>query len=509
MPKSRDFPLLITALCASVVLASCLTTVKEKEPNDTADSAQTLSRASAVSGSLDPSDTDVFLLPPSGETNDLWRFDLIAPGASNLVLQVSENGRIAGTATLTGPGGTLCLVPFPAAGRSLLTVSRSPGERTNLARDYRLTRRMIGKSPALESEPNDTMVTADPVPEGNCVSGFHYPASGSGDEDWFRFETSDEGLTLRADLTAVEGTDPALDIFAASGVVIETADRQGPDEGETLLNVGLQQAGAYFLRVRTSGRGMNQDHPYRLVLTPSAAADWREPEDNDSFRNANPLLPARPLKGLIAGIDDADWFVIEPVAAAPGRRACGDISLTAVEGVNLSLTVLDARMQTLRVMDNSGESGPENLRALRLDASRYLRVSSLGGANPGQEYILSLRAYEQKPNQETEPNDESADSVDPGRAVSGSADRPGDVDLFLFAVPKACSLKAELSTEDQRAGYGLRLFKADRHGRQGAEIRPSGEAYKLPRARYIARVECLRYGPDAFYSLTFGIAPKK
>ena len=501
---------LIAHLFALLALASCTLPTREKEPNDSISNATPLSRGQTAAASLSSTaDVDVFHIRPSRSTNDVWRFELKSPAPSGFAMLIFDADGPIKNSDRPGPDGKTTLLPFRIKSDLYVGISRLPGTTNGQPSEYTLSCVKEGSVPDTESEPNDAMSSADPMPDHGSVKGYYCPDDGVAEEDWFRFETAEEGLSVRVDLTSVPGIDPVLEIYDASGTLLESADERSTNEGETLANVGLRAAGPYFIRVRQTSGGQNDAVPYRLVLRFDPAGSRNEIENNDNFRNANTLVPGKPVNGFIDRPGDADWYSLEPPAHPQDSISCADISVTGVEKADLVLNLFNAKMEPLCEANNAGLSGPESLKSLRFDGPLYLRISSAEGANPEQNYTLSLRAYPAKPNQETEPNDEIPDNIDPDRSVTGSASGPGDRDLFLFTARKAGQYKVELSKEDGRSQFSLSLYKADSRGRPGTRLMPVDSGYRLQRGKYIVRIDSAAFIPSAFYNFRILAIPKK
>lgn len=190
---------------------------------------------------------------------------------------------------------------------------------------YTLTVAVEAGAGDLEAEPNDDAAHATPLGPGAPKRGFLAP---KGDVDYFAVHVDAPSL-LRVDLSGVDRVDLVLSVVRppAEGqekdTVLLSANDGTVKEGEVLVNVAA--ASGAVIKVEGGARKVdhrwvrdfeNPNEPYRLVVTarPDDGSDEREP--NNAAADATPIVPRRPMRGVVHPRRDVDLYRLDLTSAA-------------------------------------------------------------------------------------------------------------------------------------------------------------------------------------------------
>ena len=216
----------------------------------------------------------------------------------------------------------------------------------------------------LESEPNDSIADADPVPCGGYVLGDVEPP---GDADWFCFAV-DALSVVTVDVGAGDA-DSTLALYDGAGVLVEFDDDDGPALSSS---IGRSLApGTYYAEVRGFGDDGTMAYDLAIDCRPVAAATESEP--NDGLASADSAACDTLVQGAIGAPGDADFFRVVLPAATRFRAEvlCGPGDST--------LALLDAAGATIELDD---DDGPERCSYLSRDlgpGTYFLEVREFGG----------------------------------------------------------------------------------------------------------------------------------
>ena len=154
-----------------------------------------------------------------------------------------------------------------------LTVSRSTASATSVL---------------LESEPNNTVATADSAALGDQATGIVNPA---GDVDvWFLDLTAGQFLSVDVDATeAGSALDPVIALFAPDGVT-QIATNDDFDGLDSRISHHITESGRYFVAIRGFGNqgGPTATYAINFGLVTCAAVGTEE-EPNDAPETATPI----------------------------------------------------------------------------------------------------------------------------------------------------------------------------------------------------------------------------
>jgi hypothetical protein len=340
---------------------------REREPNDTASTAQPLDRASFVQGRLsDGRDTDRYLL--SLEDTARKGLRLRGIGLSRMELCISsENGdaecrqgrrRVAFEGVESKSGSPL-LVSVKQDGKQAL--------------DYQLSvREPQGAAMTALAEPNSSRADAPVLPADGRIEG----RLTNREYDSFLLETQTRGI-WRLNATASEN----LGQLTYYGGRYGQLTSEGGGRQATLDSLALP-AGRHFFSLR--GASANGEGRYVVEATRLGdISDKRELEPNNSRRTSTPISPGDTRSGALASGDEADGFLISTQTATPMR-----VTLDVGEAAGLEYEVypvtggeFDADVEAggTYVMERRFEAGESmiNLKRRSNDASYTLSLEAL------------------------------------------------------------------------------------------------------------------------------------
>jgi hypothetical protein len=320
-----------------------------------------------------------------------------------------------------------------------------------------------GGAPTGEIEPNDGDDVATLLPLGGAVRGV---VDADGDADHYRIDVAEAGA-LSVMVEGRETLDAELLLADASGTVIATSERGAARVREGIPNFGVTP-GRYTAVVRAKkppppkpaprGRAARKapepprpsTGPYEITARMVAPVAGGEREPDNDRGEANDLIAGDTASGYIGWAGDVDVWKIS-VEALSAKNAL-DIELSAVEGVALSIEILDGIGKPL-VARKAARGAPLVVRGFApvvpqgAPPFHYLAVKA-DRSNPETTYQLRAIAKLIVPDGEVEPNDtpETAMAVPADRRSVQARWSTGDVDCFAIA-PEDAAHNLEVSID--------------------------------------------------------------
>jgi hypothetical protein len=396
------------------------TPTTEREPNDTAATANQDDCGHTLAGSISPvGDVDFYKFTTveddtvtvnlSGCTSDL-----------SVTVRDSLNNVVA-----SASGG--CASPSALLSPDTYTIEvRELGD--DATTPYSINIACVS-TPDDEVEPNNTAATANPIASGNHKKARISPI---GDVDYWTFTVAPAvgGAHITATVDC-RGGDSTLSLHDASDVEI-AFDDDGGVGACSMLDLCLA-SGTYYLVVRDFGD--NNTMPYFIDLTvDTCAVDETEP--NGSQATAAPIDCNGSKTGGVDFSGDSDFwtFTLASDSAVYVDVDCG--------GSDSFLSLQDAGGE-ITSDDDGGPGLCSHIETSLLAGTYYLEVSGFGSAVFS--YTLSL-VCDTVPTNDAEPNDDRATAVPiacgdstPGILTSG------DVDYYSFSIGSAARVNASVS----------------------------------------------------------------
>jgi len=158
----------------------------------------------------------------------------------------------------------------------------------------------------MEFEPNDRLVHATTIEDGQMIWGF---LSGAGDADYYRLHV-EEASQVRVEASGLEKADIALEVYRDEETLLRRANEGRDKEGETISNVYLGPGFAY-IKVSAKKGQENADTPYSVTVSMEADTGLKELEPNDEAAKATPIALGQTLRGFVHPKKDHDYYLID------------------------------------------------------------------------------------------------------------------------------------------------------------------------------------------------------
>ncbi len=292
---------------------------REREPNDTALTAQVLVAGGLAKGHYWPA-KQLLSEEPEAAEEDWYSIEVEKPGLFLLNVDVSEVPKVDSILEVydtngyklkeldgggIGEGESLRNFGVRGPGRFSLRLRSKYQHAGNPDVPYDLLTELLPYRGATEFEPNDQRVDATPLGL-DAISGTIAPA---GDQDWFKVSAATGSKQLlRADLSGLAGMDLTLSLRDELGNELSSIDNMGKEQPEILTGWGLS-AGEYHLVVsEKSGKRSDSRQTYQLAqkLIPwQPGLEW---EPNNSSASAQAFMVGDSLDGYFAPKGDEDWY---------------------------------------------------------------------------------------------------------------------------------------------------------------------------------------------------------
>jgi hypothetical protein len=318
----------VTADSPVLFLAPPLTaaTVSEVEPNDAVTTPTPLPAGTCGAGVIGAAgDADLWSLAAPGTLlYALVDTQFAAPSTTSALAVLAADGAVLATDTDSGPGAGSAVagVLLPAPG-ALVRVSEK-GENALLA-PYALSALVAAaEEVGLESEPNDTPASANPVAAPRMAGMLD-----AADADVFAFTLASVGDAV----TVIADADPdgdgllaaiVLDVLGPDGVTLLATSEPGIRRAVAVGRLVAATPGTYFVRVTQAGGAADQD--YDVVVLRNCATACAD-TDGDGRCDALDDCVATPDDQRDAdgdGVGDAcDGCAADPRKAAPLACGCG------------------------------------------------------------------------------------------------------------------------------------------------------------------------------------------
>jgi hypothetical protein len=430
----------IFAVCA-VAFAAC-GPQKEREPDDDYSQATPVKAGKIVGALSKADDSDVYKVEPSQELI----LSALVGGIreADFVLSIHDRDRVplkrADETTVGGDEELVDLVVRPPGPYYVVLRNKNPSF-ANSSQEYEMELK-LDKAVGREREPNDTPQQAAPLDLPGVTRGHHWPSQNllSGDtdyieQDWYRVELSTGLFLMNVDLSETPKVDPVIEIYDTNGYKLKEVDSGGVGEGESLKNFGVRGPALNYLRLRAKNRVGNPDVPYEMLTELIPYQGRSEFEPNDQRQDATPF-EGESITGTIAPEGDGDWFKV--TVQDPSRQILR-ASVTGIEGLDLTLSLLDSFGNPLVAVDNMAKGQPEVLTGYGVSQGEYYLVvgeKSERKADARQPYTLAKNLVPFQPGLEWESNESTAaaQAIKVAESVDGYLAPKGDVDYYQFNV---------------------------------------------------------------------------
>ena len=283
-----------------------------------------------------------------------------------------------------------------------------------------------------ETEPNDNWEAANEIRIGESIEGYFQKDN---DYDWYKLIVDKPGKNyIRIELSGVPGINSYLRLCDEKGNTIWDVNDADAGGAEQIVHFPVNP-GTYFVRITVSGKAAKE----KYILSTRITDPWQEgqeSEPNDRAESANELKLGQAVGGFFAKRYDEDWFKL--IVDKPGKSLV-EIDMTAVPGVNSSLTLRDENGSFMLEANETRENAPESIFNLALAQGTYYIQLYAREANINNHYVLHTRILGPwREGLEAEPNDarEKATEIRLGQNVEGYFQKDNDYDWYKLVVDK-------------------------------------------------------------------------
>jgi hypothetical protein len=464
MRNSKPY-LLSAATCLLIpfALSSCfLVGEKEREPNDTALTAQSIGSGKTLKGAIQQTgDVDYYRIPwKKGNGDMIASIDLREDGPFDLLIKIHEGGKVVKVVNDTrGMGERIVNALFGseglADGTAVFSVEQVAaadvgGRGTPLQYELRVKARE--REPNEEGEPNDKLVQASRVDPHRTVKGFFNPAynplNDTGqEEDWYAFRIDEQdNQIVNISHSAVPDVDSILSVYDGLGYLVREANSRGKGIPEKLTNILLND-GDYYIRIASAEPGQQNSEVGYLLRIEGAGSGPREAEPNDKYPFANPLSFSVEVEGNINPAGDEDWYRLDVYDPEP-QVVTVRVSPTA--DLDPVIDFFDSSENLILHVDSRGRDEGEIMRNMGVKQGvYYVRVSDKDRTtdNPDNTYTIVAEKKTWTEEEEFEPNNSiaSAQAFTLGKLKRGFMSPKGDLDFYTFQIDKSARITVEVS----------------------------------------------------------------
>ena len=373
---------------------------REREPNDTALTAQTIEAGGLAKGHYWPA-KQLLSEDPEAAEEDWYSIEVAKPGLFLLNIDVSEVPKVDAILEVydtngyklkeldaggVGEGESLRNFGVRGPGKFQLRLRSKYKTAGNPDVPYDLLTELLPYQGATEFEPNDQR--ADATPLGlDSISGTIAPA---GDQDWYKVSV-DSGTKqlLRAELSGLAGMDLTLSLRDSLGNEISFIDNMGKEQPEIMTGWGLTGGDYHFVVSEKSGKKADSRQSYALARKLIPFQPGLEWEPNNSSATVQSLKVGESVDGYFAPKGDEDWYEFNLY-----QKGVVVIELTGVINVAPTMALFDQEYKEIATVAAPKSDQPVTLER-ELDRGTYsvrLKPAEAAHNNVRDKYSLRVRA---------------------------------------------------------------------------------------------------------------------
>ncbi|MGQ9842084.1 MAG: hypothetical protein ACUVRK_00835 [Spirochaetota bacterium] len=432
-------------LLCSIMFVTCKKeTILEIEPNDTYTQANLITLGKSIDGFIN-TESDI----------DFYMTDVSEPMLFDISVSAVKGVNIAFTVWKATDDGIMPLkyvddmrksAPERLRGfkvdRGRYYVSISHGDKDqrikNSDNSYTL---LINQEDmqGYESEPNDTILSANTIPIGVPIRGYYSPAFNKAnsntvnpnrEEDWYMFYVEDVPVVCDVEVTGVPGIEAQLDIVDAQGTVLFSSNPQGHGVSQIAKGIGLSAAGNYYIMVAAKNYAANNETPYSVVVATRSYDNTTEIEPNNIIHSATPVV-TDVIRGRIYPDGDVDlysywsdsfenkWYRVEVIPPMT---------------LDILIAIYNIKGDELYSINNEGTGQKELHPNLFIGTPFYVKVwAKRGQFDLDNDYALAIAPVNIPNMIDVEPNDtkEQANAVQ-GTTIIGYVSKKADADYYML-----------------------------------------------------------------------------
>ena len=290
-----------------------------------------------------------------------------------------------------------------------------------------------------ESEPNDTIMSANTIPIGVPVRGYYSPAFNKAntnavnpnrEEDWYTFYVEDVPVVCDVELTGVPGIEAQLDIVDAQGTILFSSNPQGQGVSQIAKGIGLSAAGNYYIMVAAKNYAANNETPYSVVVTTRSYDNTTEIEPNNIMHSATPVVTDT-IMGRIYPDSDVDFY---KYGGDSSENKWYRVEVTPPMTLDILFAIYNTKGEELYLINNEGTGQKELHPNLFIGTPFYVKVwAKRGQLDLDNNYALAIVPVNIPNMVDVEPNDtkEQANAVQ-GATIAGYVSKKADTDYYIL-----------------------------------------------------------------------------
>lgn len=241
-----------------------------------------------------------------------------------------------------------------------------------------------------EQEPNDTIVTANPVSLNTAVTGNLYKTS---DKDWFEFTLPSAGmvqLSFGHEYVDLDSDCWRTYLYTAENKEIVYFQWKGnATVTEQSGQIGLE-AGTYYVCV-TKTPAYRYDVDYQFTVNFTASNTW-ETEFNDTAATADPMALNTKYSGSIMNSRDEDWYVFTLPSSETVQLVFGNEPVTTF-GNNWRTTIYTSEKKKVVSSTWRGDATTDQTsdKCSLAAGTYYLCVEGMIGNRKDETYWITIK----------------------------------------------------------------------------------------------------------------------
>lgn len=369
---------------------------REREPNDTALTAQTVEAGGLAKGHYWPA-KQLLSEEPEAAEEDWYSIEVAKTGLFLLNIDVSEVPKVDSILEVydtngyklkeldaggIGEGESLRNFGVRGPGKFSLRLRSKYKNAGNPDVTYDLLTELLPYQGATEFEPNDQRADATPL-SLDSISGTIAPA---GDQDWYKV-TVDSGTRqlLRAELSGLAGMDLTLSLRDSLGNELSFVDNMGKEQPEIMTGWGLTGGDYHLVVSEKSGKKADSRQSYSLgrkLIPHQPGLEW---EPNNSSGTVQSLKVGDSVDGYFAPKGDEDWYEFNLY-----QKGVVVLELTGVINAAPALTLFDQEYKELGT-NAAAKSGDPVALERELDRGTY--AVRLKPADPAQNNVRDKYSF--------------------------------------------------------------------------------------------------------------------
>jgi len=211
---------------------------------------------------------------------------------------------------------------------------------------------------------------------------------GSGDEDWFSFVVPEAGSGFVMMLEASTGgsMDTYMELYSPDDQGSSVAENDDYDGGNAALQMPLNAAGIWYLKIRSFGMDEEGDYSLRIELTEGVLGPGEPDEGQDLASRLN--VGSSPLQKRIDYSEDRDWFKIDLLSSLGMEEV---LRVETLSNMDLMMEMTDEYGEYIMDDDDSGQDNNPMIMASDLDAGTYyVTVYGYGGETGSYEIMANV-----------------------------------------------------------------------------------------------------------------------